>query len=321
MKCKICKSKTKTWYEKLYDDRHGYPGYFDVVRCTKCGFAQTKPQIGKKEIGKLYEKYYPRQNLNLENIKRESYSSINRTKLWRKGLLNACHFLVDKGSSVLDVGAGLGYSLLWLEEAMNCKAYGIDPDENAKKVADKFNLNFHIGFIEDRPFGNKKFDFVIANQTIEHTNEPVRFLRECNERVKKDGQIILSFPSIDSLTRKLLGKNWLHWHIPYHLNHFNHEGFSRAADKAGLKVDTIKTITPNQWTNIQLRCLIQKSEMGQRDSFWDPGKSAGGKPSLATSLLHSTMLFLEEYNLFNRFIDFLGLGESYVVFLSAKNGK
>ena len=72
MKCKICDKKTKIWYRKLFDDRHGYTGYFDIYKCPNCGFALTNPQITKNKIINLYTKYYPRQNLNLENIKKSN---------------------------------------------------------------------------------------------------------------------------------------------------------------------------------------------------------------------------------------------------------
>lgn len=313
MKCKICGKKTKIWYKKLFDDRHGYPGYSDVIRCTICGFGQTKPQISKRVIKKLYKDYYPRQKIDLSKIKPDNYKAPPKFKLWRKGLLNGCHFLVRPGSKVLDVGSGLGFSLFYLTN-MSCKAYGIDPDENAEKLAKKINLNFHHGFIEDNPFDNIKFDYVISNQTIEHTNNPIVFLKLCKERLKTDGKIILSFPNTGSLTRRLLGKNWLHWHIPYHLNHFNKKSLGVLAEKVNLKIEKIETVTPNMWTNIQIKRLTNKPKMGKRDYFWDGEQNTEKKVNKS---LKRIFVLMEEYNLLNRLIDSTGLGESFVVTLSA----
>lgn len=313
MKCKICGGKTKTWYKSLFDDRHGYPGNFDVLKCAVCGFGQTKPQINKRRIMSLYKEYYPRQKVNLNKIKLENYKTPPKFKLWRKGLLNSCHFLVKRGSDVLDVGSGLGFSLLFLKN-MGCDASGIDPDENAKKVAKKFKLNFHLGFIEDKPFGNKKFDSIIANQVIEHTNNPISFLKFCKQRLKPDGEIILSLPNTDSLGRQLFGENWLHWHIPYHLNHFNKNSIKYLTKKADLKIMSIKTVTPNMWTNLQIKRLLTKPQVGQRDSFWDGGKE---NQRLTNNWTKKTFLWLEEYNIVNRIIDVFGLGESLVITLRA----
>jgi 2-polyprenyl-3-methyl-5-hydroxy-6-metoxy-1,4-benzoquinol methylase len=313
MNCKLCGSKTKILYKKLYDDRHGYPGYFDMVKCINCEFGQTQPQIKKSKIKKLYKDYYPRQKIDLSKIKRSNYKNIKRFKMWRKGLLNSCQYWVKPKTDVLDVGSGLGFSLLYLE-SIGCKAYGIDPDENAVKVAKKFKLKFHHGFIENKPFGNTRFDYIISNQTLEHTNDPTTFLKLCKSRLKPGGKIILSFPNADSLTRRVLKEKWLNWHIPYHLNHFNKKSICNLAEKTGFKAETIKTITPNMWTNIQVKQLLNKPEMGKRDYFWD-GVLKKAKP--VNSYLTKALNWLEEYNLINRLIDRLGLGESFLVIMSA----
>lgn len=317
MRCKICNSRTEIWYKKLYDDRHGYLGYFDIKRCLNCGFAQTDPQLPAEKIEGLYSKYYPRQKIDLKKIKRKNHQIDNRFEVWLKGVTHGCEYWVDKETKVLDVGSGLGFSLLRLE-SIGCKAFGLDPDQNAKKVARKFGLKFHHGFIEDNPFPKEKFDFVIASQVLEHTNSPKEFLVFCKSRLKKGGKVILSFPNTDSLGRKLFGKNWLHWHIPYHLNHFNRKSFLFLAKKVGLEIETIKTITPNLWTNLQIKRLMHKPEMGERDVSWDSGKKPKGKTKKYARPVKALFNFLEKYNLLNRAIDFLGYGESYLVILSVE---
>jgi 2-polyprenyl-3-methyl-5-hydroxy-6-metoxy-1,4-benzoquinol methylase len=316
MKCKICEGKTEVWYKKLFDDRHGYLGYFDVEKCVKCGFAQTQPQIPKNKIQKIYSKYYPRQNLDLRNINRKNYKMENIIRLWLKGIRHGCEYWVKPRSKVLDVGSGLGYSLLRLEN-IGCKVYGIDPDINAQKVAKRFCLNFHLGFIEDNPFPKEKFDYVLASQVIEHTNNPIKYLKLCKKRLKKNGVIILSFPNTESLGRKIFRSSWLHWHLPYHLNHFNKNSVYKLAEKADLEINKIITITPNLWTNLQIKRLLYKPEMGKRDTSWDP---APKKISQKSNIKYLKLLlhFLEKYNLINRIIDFLGYGESFVVFMSVK---
>jgi 2-polyprenyl-3-methyl-5-hydroxy-6-metoxy-1,4-benzoquinol methylase len=314
MKCKICDKKTKIWYRKLFDDRHGYTGYFDIYKCPNCGFAITNPQITKNKIINLYTKYYPRQNLNLENIKRSNYKKIDRFEIWKKGLLNTCEYWIKEKSKVLDVGSGLGYGLLRLEEAMKCKAYGIDPDANAKRFANKFKLNFHHGFIEDNPFKNIRFDYVIANQVLEHTDNPIRFLNICKSRLNKNGKIILSFPNTNGLHRIIFGRNWLHWHVPYHLNHFNLSSIKELTNKSGLKIEKIQTITPNMWTNLQIRRILSKPENGIRDTFWD-GNNKNNNTIIKSKTYSKLTRFLENNNYLNRLVDLLGFGESFLVIL------
>jgi len=312
MRCKICNGKLQTWYKDLFDDRHGYPGKFDIKKCNNCGFGQTIPQLSPKKISKIYEKYYPWKNTNISNIKRSDFKIPNKFTIWRKGLFINGQYLVKPRSTVLDIGCGLGHSLLELE-SIKCKAYGIDPDKNTLKLAKKFGLNFKVAFIEDQPFKDLKFDYIIANQVLEHTNDPISFLNESSKRLKKDGKIILSFPNVNSLTRLLFDINWLHFHIPYHLNFFTRASLKIMCKKLGLKINRFRTETPNMWTNLQIRRLLQKPKMGVRDPFWD-GKVKKGEV-YSSGFFPKIVHFLEEYNIFNRFVDLIGLGESFTVTL------
>lgn len=311
MKCKICKGKLSNWYCNLFDDRHGYPGNFDVKKCIKCGFGQTYPQLSANKIAAIYSKYYPWKKTDISKIKRNDFAMPNKFKIWRKGLYINGQYHVKPKSKVLDVGCGLGYSLLELE-SIGCKAYGVDPDKNALKISKKFGLNFKVGFIEDNPFPGEKFDYIIANQVLEHTNNPVNFLKELKKRLKSNGQIILSFPNVNSLTRILLNHNWLHWHIPYHLNFFTKMSIDIMAKKLDLKIVSLKTETPNMWTNLQIRRVCQKPSMGFRDNFWD-GKTPNNVAHIYAGFFTKMNYILEEYNFLNRFIDILGFGESFVV--------
>lgn len=313
MKCKICGAKVENWYSGLFDDRHGYPGKFDVLKCKRCGFGQSSPQLTENKIAKIYSRYYPWNKIEISKIKKSDFSIPNKLFIWRKGLSINGQYNVLSNSKVLDVGCGLGHSLLELE-SIGCKAYGIDPDKNALKMAKKFKLNIKIGFVEDNLYPKEKFDFIIGNQVLEHTNNPINFIKVLKSKLNNNGQIILSFPNVNSITRILLGQNWLHWHMPYHLNFFTTNSLKMMAHKNNLKIIKLNTITPNMWTNLQIRRLLQKPTIGQRDLFWD-GK-LNKNEVYNTGLFPKVIHFFEEYNFINRIIDMLGLGESYILILS-----
>lgn len=313
IKCKICDGKLISWYKNLFDDRHGYKGKFDVEKCINCGFGQTSPQLSRSKIAKLYENYYPWKKIDITSVKRAQFKMPNKTTIWRKGLYINGQYKVKPNTTVLDVGCGLGHSLLELE-SIGCKAYGVDPDKNALKLARKFNLNFKVGFVEDNPFPKIKFDYIIANQVLEHTNDPLIFLKTLKKRLNQNGKIVISFPNVNSITRYLLNENWLHWHIPYHLNFFNKNSINLISKKSGLKIERLKTITPNMWTNLQIRRMLQSPKMGDRDLFWD-GKSTN-RELYNQGILPKIIYFLEEYNFLNRIIDTAGYGESYILTLS-----
>src|SRR3989344_271975 len=198
MNCKICRSKTYIWYKKLFDDRHGAPGYYDIEKCSSCSFGQSKPQLSADKIAAIYKKYYPWHKTDLSKVKLEDYKFPDPFTIWRKGLYINGQYWVKPGSCVLDIGCGMGFSLLELKNA-GCKAYGVDPEPTAKELVTKFGIKFKQGFIQDNPFTDQKFDYITANQVLEHTNDPIKFLKDCKKRLKKNGKTILSFPNNTSL--------------------------------------------------------------------------------------------------------------------------
>lgn len=319
MKCKICGSKTKLIYKNLYDNRHGYRGRFDIHICNVCGFMQTYPQLRIKNMSRIYSKYYPRKNINLDKVKKSGNNIPTKFQRWLRGLNGTCHFYVKSGDKVLDIGSGTGYSLV-LIQSLGGEAWGLDPDNNAENAAKKLGLKFHKGFIENCPFPKNYFDLITASQVIEHVPEPLKFLKECRKFLKPNGKIILSTPNNNALYEKLWKEKWLHWHIPYHLNHFNKKTLFYLAKHAGLKIGWSKTVTPNLWTILQIKSWLNNVKEGERDLMWDgvqhkPARKNGAQ-NFFKKALSKTVPLIEKLLIINRLIDKLGLGENLVVELS-----
>ena len=313
--CKICGVNTKIKYEGLYDNRHGYPGKFDLLECPNCGFIQTNPRLNKRQISNIYSEYYPRQDIDIESVRMAGKNMPSMEEVKKKGLIGTCYFATKKGEKVLDIGSGVGYSLIRIE-ALGGEAWGLDPDDNARKIAKKLKLNFHHGFIDNCPFDKKSFDLITASQVLEHIPDPLKFLKITREFLKPGGRILLSFPNTGALYQKIWRKMWLHWHVPYHLNHFNKKSFKTLVNQSGLKIVKIETVTPILWTILQIKSWLNNTKEGERDGMWD------GKPikvrdepkrSLSQILVVRTLPIIERLFGINRLIDWLGIGESFVV--------
>jgi len=306
-------------FVNLFDNRHGYPGKFDVYECPNCGFMQTKPQLSFRTLTQTYTNYYPKRDADIKGIIEALKSMPTQREISQKGLGTTSHFQTHKGQKVLDIGCGTCQSLLEIKK-LGGEAWGIDPDKNSQKVANKLKLKFHLGTIHNCKFPTKYFDLITASQVLEHEPDPLKFLKDSKKFLKKNGKIIMSFPNTDSLFEKIWGRNWLHWHIPYHVNHFNKKSLELLAEKSGFKINSLNTVTPNLWTVLQIRSVINNPREGQRDSMWDPGENNTGE-SKKQNLLHSFIVKLlpviQSLLFINRIIDALGLGESFVVQLHA----
>jgi SAM-dependent methyltransferase len=294
------------YYKDLCDDRYGAPGTFTIFRCNSCGLGRTYPTLGRKEIGEFYKKYYPLSSLTATQVKR-SVIMWPKCIMWLMGVNNAAHRNIKPGTEVLDIGSGTGESLLEIKK-YGAHAYGVEPDPNAQKIAKVLNLKVCKGFISDNPFPTSKFDFVTASQVFEHEPDPENFLISARRKMKENGKIILSFPNPDSFYRKIFGKNWLNWHVPYHINFFTKKSLVTLTNKTKLRIVNLRTITPNIWSVYQIERLFEKIQEGEKSKLWT--RRDGG---LFTKII--TALLLVFITPINRIIDLFGLGDSLFVIL------
>jgi SAM-dependent methyltransferase len=211
------------------------------------------------------------------------------------------------------------------------EGYGIEADVRVKKVADYYGLNIQIGPLEECDFGGAKFDLVSLNQVIEHIPDPGRLLMKLRDSVRREGVVVLSFPNVGSLYRRLFGRRWINWHVPYHIYHFSRESFTRLCERGGWTVMKYKTVTPNLWTVLQIRSLFTPIHMGSPSPLWSLVNAdsnggtqldtvAKGKPPKVASLRrHARQMViwgsLAAIAVVNRLIDFFGLGDSAVFFV------
>jgi len=312
--CKICSGRLKTKYKNVYDNRHGNPGKFSIYECSNCGFMQTRPQLSSQKLTQIYTNYYPKRDADIKGIVDAVKHTPSKKEIYLQGNETDCFFQTKKGQKVLDIGCGTCQSLLVIKK-MGGEAWGLDPDKNSQNVAEKLKLKFHLGTIHKCKFPKKYFDLITASQVLEHEPDPIAFFRDVKMFLKESGKIVMSFPNTEALYRHAWDKYWLHWHVPYHLNHFNKKSLRILTDESGYKITSLKTVTPNLWTVLQLRSYLNNVKKGKRDPMWDgsSSKTPNQKPKLLKSVLNILISHIDNLLIINRFIDSLGLGESFVI--------
>jgi len=102
-----------------------------------------------------------------------------------------------KGKKVLDVACGSGYGSKILSELND--VVGMDISAEAIDYANKRYKNKKCKFIqgdaEDLPFPNSSFDAVVSFETIEHLENPIKFIKEIERILKDKGIFIVSTPN------------------------------------------------------------------------------------------------------------------------------
>jgi ubiquinone/menaquinone biosynthesis C-methylase UbiE len=68
---------------------------------------------------------------------------------------------LERGMKVLEIGCSSGYRLLWLQENLGLKCAGIEPSDQAVKIARDAGIDVYQGTAESLPFEDSSFDLVI----------------------------------------------------------------------------------------------------------------------------------------------------------------
>ena len=143
------------------------------------------------------------------------------------------------------------------------------------------------------------------NQVLEHFIYPGGEIRELRHRVRPDGVLFVSTPNSRSVFRKLTGKKWINWHVPYHQHHFSKKSLTLMLVNSGWRLESIRTVTPLVW------CLLQFRQRRSRPSLGTASRSWNGVPTRLGRALEITLLIFIFLPV--RIIDLLGQGDSLVI--------
>lgn len=311
--CPICGGGTSLM-GRVFDDRYGYPGSFPLLRCGHCGHSYLECEFTPAQLSDLYTNYYPRKTFDIGQFK--AHTEMGPFKKWFNGLNSSVFRRVPKNVRVLDVGCGYGQSLAYHAER-GCDVYGVEVDENIRRVADKFGYKVHVGLFDDSVYETGFFEYVTMDQVIEHVTDPLSTLTGVARILKRGGTAVLSTPNAAGWGARIFGRRWINWHAPYHLQLFSRRSLRIAAEQAGLKVAEIKTTTNSEWLFYQWLHLITYPKPGEPSLFWSLNLNRNGMTLMQGLSVRFVQLMhrLKINHVLTRIFDTLGLGDNYVFVL------
>jgi ubiquinone/menaquinone biosynthesis C-methylase UbiE len=97
---------------------------------------------------------------------------------------------------VLDIACGEGYGTAALAEAGAASVIGVDiSPETVEHARRKYGVDARVGSATDIPLADASIDLVISFETVEHIEEPEKFLQECHRVLCRGGVAIISTPN------------------------------------------------------------------------------------------------------------------------------
>lgn len=313
MKCPVCDSdEIAVKYKNiLYDDRYGYNGRYSFLKCKNCRHGWLDAKFSPEELKNLYTNFYPRSTFKIENYK--PAEPVGGFWAWLDGAASSTHCYVPPDVRVLDIGCGfcetLGYHL-----ARGCDAYGVEADANVLKISREKGFKVHNGLFDPGLYQDNFFDYVTLNQVIEHAQEPVQMLCGVSRILKKGGVVVIGTTNYNSVLANLLGRFWVHWHAPYHLQQFSIKSMTAAASKCGLKMEKFLTLTHSDWLLYQQIHFFVRPSEGFPAAFWSELGKCGLIAKAALKLLpyfHKIRI----NHMITRLLDFSRAGDNFLFFL------
>ncbi len=314
--CPICKSERICHKLFLSDDRYGYPGDFTLLRCQYCDHVFLEHEFTPEQLTELYSVYYPRSHFDSDSYK--PHAETTGFSAWLAGARGAAFRWVPGAVRVLDVGCGFGETLGY-HVARGCDVYGVEADENIRRVADRFGYKVHVGLFDAGLYEADFFDYVTMDQVFEHVVDPLGVLEGVARILKPGGVVVMSFPNARGWGARVFGRRWINWHAPYHLHFYSDRSLELLASRSGLKLIEDTTITPSSWLHFQWMHLITYPKPGESSKFW--AGSACGNPVDFTMMQRLLIKFAGFFHsvklnhLATRLFDALGIGDNRVVLL------
>lgn len=140
------------------------------------------------------------------------------------------------GCTILDIGCGSGKLVKYLR-SKGLEAYGLEP---SSALFDTFLKNEPYffkgevnGFISQNT--DKRFDFIIAADVLEHVEQPVPFMQDIAGILSPGGVLFISTPDAKSVFARLAGRRW-HYYNRYHLSLFSPQNLKKLGEDRGLRL-------------------------------------------------------------------------------------
>lgn len=303
--CCLCGERGQLLYDALRDRLFGAPGTWSLLKCPGCGLVWLNPQPLPEDIGKLYAEYYthgqaPSRTASVPTkvgISAKAKTSVLEaqygypnpysTRFWKGfGKLGRClpilrdlagGFVRDlpfiPHGQLLDVGCGSGDYLAAMRDR-GWQVRGIEPDPQATQVARaRYDLEVTTGTLEGAALPSASMDAITVCHVIEHVPDPVALLRECARVLRPGGKLVTETPNIESLGHGKFGAHWRGLEVPRHLYLFSPRTLRAGAQKAGLKIESLRTTSRGGRLFYTSSDALKRGFQGPLENY-HPGRAA-----------------------------------------------
>jgi len=265
--CPVCGGANNRPIITDINRREGLPISASLVECRYCGMHYLNPAPDATSLCQLYRdgSVDPVRG----DVSQVQVSATSPPLSFRRSVVHGVNGLLrghphdwpdepGGGRSVLDFGCHDGTKLTyWYRRGW--QVAGIDLNQQAIEVAKQRLTDgkfwcadlLHLEIKE-------RFDFIRADNVLEHLLDPGTYLYALVKLLKPEGQLRVFVPNSASFSARLFGRYSAIYWMPFHLNLFTPITLRRLLNQAGLKNVSCTTYTPiGSWTWTQRQLLLR----------------------------------------------------------------
>ena len=213
-----------------------------LARCGVCGleFQHPRPVFEQLAAAVYTSDYHPAGHENVDGCRQRTFA---------RQMRRLESYIRRRPAAVLDVGCGAGAFLGY------ARSRGWDvggTDISVTEDARRHGARLWEGQLPEIRFAGARFDAVRLNHVLEHTQEPLRELRQARRLVADDGVLLVGVPNIAGLSIRLkslqsrLGlkrRRWKHYGALHHLWFFTPATLTALVEAAGFTMAHWETPT------------------------------------------------------------------------------
>ena len=198
--------------------------------CNKCGI------IFSEFCHINFEKKYT------DIVDHEYINQIKYKKLYFNNLIKKMKNELSEDKNLLEIGAY--YGAFGSEVVRYVKSYtALELSKSAVNfVRNKYKLNIYNRSVEEHFKVSPKYDLIVMFDVIEHSDDPKKIIKLCNENLNQNGILIISTMNMDSFIAKILGKRYP-WVMLMHKFYFNNNSLKKMLIQNNFELYKIKKDT------------------------------------------------------------------------------
>jgi SAM-dependent methyltransferase len=231
LNCPLCNSGREFW--DLNAETFGAGPYrkdlFSIYRCRRCGIGITDPIPQEGDSHQLYE---DRTSCDFQGADSSVVAELKRMVANRDvhAFVSGVQ-LHDPVSRMLDYACGNGAFALSMQRVFpNSTVWAADYHTKAPPMLKGSDICYST--YGDLP-AHGPFDFVLCRHVLEHTYNPQEFLRSMGDLMSPGGVLMIEVPNLHAPLRRVFGKYWDGYYVPYHPIHFSGTALCQAVVNAG----------------------------------------------------------------------------------------